>query len=86
MLTRERREHRVFNHLLHMVPELQKRLTDASTEEIVHIGELVSPVMYSHLLRLFVIDTEGFCQCEVGRHEELEKCDPRLDYTSGSIS
>jgi hypothetical protein len=49
-LTREHREHRVFNHLLHMIPRLEERLTDTSTEEIVHIGELVSSVMYSRLV------------------------------------
>ncbi|KIM78735.1 hypothetical protein PILCRDRAFT_75154, partial [Piloderma croceum F 1598] len=37
----ERREYRVFNHLLHMIPELRERLMEASTEEIVHMGELI---------------------------------------------
>jgi hypothetical protein len=49
-LTREHREHRVFDHLLHMIPGLRERLMEASTEEIVHIGELVSRTLYYQLV------------------------------------
>jgi hypothetical protein len=49
-LTREHREHGVFDHLLHMIPGLRERLMDASTEEIVHIGELVSRILYYQLV------------------------------------
>ena len=44
-LTRERREHRVFNVLLQMIPGLQDRLVEASAEEMVHIGDLVCHVL-----------------------------------------
>jgi hypothetical protein len=40
-LVRERREHRVFNQLLQMIPGLKERLMDGCTEDIKHVGELV---------------------------------------------
>jgi len=42
LFARERREHRIFNLLIQMIPGLQERLMDASAEEVVHIGDLVS--------------------------------------------
>lgn len=42
LLARERREHRIFNLLIQMIPGLQERLMDASAEEVVHVGDLVS--------------------------------------------
>lgn len=39
---RERREHRVFQRLLEMVPGLEERLVEGSDENVVHIAELVS--------------------------------------------
>lgn len=40
-LTRERREHLVFSHLLEMVPGLEERLLEGTDEGVVHIAELV---------------------------------------------
>jgi hypothetical protein len=59
-----------------MIPGLQERLMDASTEQIAHIGELVSHTIYSQLVISFALDTEGLRQCKVGRYEELENCYP----------
>lgn len=39
--TRERREHRIFKHLLRMVPGLEDRVMEGSDEDFVHIAELV---------------------------------------------
>jgi hypothetical protein len=39
---RERREHRVFTKLLHMVPGLEERLVSSSEEEVVFIANMVS--------------------------------------------
>jgi hypothetical protein len=38
---RERREHKVFQQLLQMVPSLEERLLDGSDVNIRHIAELV---------------------------------------------
>jgi hypothetical protein len=38
---RERREHRVFEHLLESYPGLLERLQNGSEEELIHVGELV---------------------------------------------
>jgi hypothetical protein len=42
MFCRRRREHRVFNALLQMVPGLEDRLMGGSDEDIVAIAEMVS--------------------------------------------
>src|SRR5882762_266663 len=39
--TRERREHRIFQQLLQMIPGLEDRLMNGSSEYVVHVGELV---------------------------------------------
>jgi hypothetical protein len=39
--SRERREHRVFRLLLHMIPGLEDRIMEGSEDEIVLIAELV---------------------------------------------
>jgi hypothetical protein len=39
--SRERREHRIYQHLLRMVPGLEERLMEGSNEDIVHVSELV---------------------------------------------
>lgn len=41
MFDRERREHRVFEHLLESYPGLLERLQKGSEEELIHVGELV---------------------------------------------
>jgi hypothetical protein len=38
---REKREHKVFQVLLQMIPGIEERLTESSNEELIHIGELV---------------------------------------------
>jgi len=38
---RERREHQIFCQLLQMVPELEDRLTDGSSDDLIHVAELV---------------------------------------------
>ncbi|KAG1862623.1 hypothetical protein F4604DRAFT_1882268 [Suillus subluteus] len=38
----ERREHRVFEHLLDSYPGLLERLQNGSEEELIHVGELIS--------------------------------------------
>jgi hypothetical protein len=38
---RERREHRVFQQLLRMVPGLEERIMEGSGEEIGHVADLV---------------------------------------------
>jgi len=40
-LCRERREHRIFERMLQMIPGLEKRLLEGSNEEVVMIAELV---------------------------------------------
>ena len=40
--TRERREHRIFQVLLQMVPGLEARLLEGSDEDILHVADLVS--------------------------------------------
>lgn len=40
--SRERREHRIFQRLMEMVPGLEDRLVEGSDEGVVHIAELVS--------------------------------------------
>jgi hypothetical protein len=42
---RERREHRVFQQLLQMVPGLEERLLEGSDEDVIHIGELVRDIL-----------------------------------------
>jgi len=39
---RERREHRVFQQLLQMIPGLEDRLMSGSADDVVHIADLVS--------------------------------------------
>lgn len=39
---RERREHRVFQRLLQMIPGLEDRLMGSSADDVVHITNLVS--------------------------------------------
>jgi hypothetical protein len=41
ILTRERREHRIFQLLLQMVPGLEERLVEGSEENVLHVAELV---------------------------------------------
>jgi len=41
LLYRERREHRIFDRMLQMIPGLEKRLFEGSNEEVVMIAELV---------------------------------------------
>jgi hypothetical protein len=70
---RERRERRIFDVLLQMIPGLEERLVGASAEEIIHVGELVSYTLILDLVQTDPpIDTEGLCQCEIGRHQNLE--------------
>ena len=38
---RERREHRIFQALLLMVPGLEERLMQSSNEAVIHIAELI---------------------------------------------
>ena len=40
--SRERREHRVFQQLLQMIPGLEDRLMSGSADDVVHIADLVS--------------------------------------------
>jgi hypothetical protein len=47
-LVRERREHRVFTHLLEMVPGLEERLLEGSEEGVVHVAELVCGICISY--------------------------------------
>jgi hypothetical protein len=83
-LLRERREHRIFDILLQMIPGLQERLMEASAEEIVLIGELVSCDLIHDLAKVDSgIDTERLRRCEIGRHQELERSNPRLDRAHG---
>jgi hypothetical protein len=41
MPARERREHRIFQALLQMIPGLEERLMEGSNEDVIHIAELV---------------------------------------------
>jgi hypothetical protein len=83
-LFRERREHRIFNILLQMIPGILERLMEASAEEIVHIGELVSCNLILDLVKVDSgIDTERLRRCEIGRYQELERGNPRLDRAHG---
>jgi hypothetical protein len=38
---RERREHRIFQALLQMIPGLEERLMEGSNEDVIHVAELV---------------------------------------------
>lgn len=53
---RERREHRVFEDLLRVCPDLEKRLLESSEEEIELLSGLVSRSMYFYffLVHLFI--------------------------------
>jgi hypothetical protein len=44
--TRVRREHRVFQQLLYMVPGLEERIMVGSEEDVSHIAELVRPLLH----------------------------------------
>lgn len=41
LAVRERREHRVFQVLLQMIPGLEERLVEGSEENVIHVAELV---------------------------------------------
>ena len=43
---RERREHRVFQMLMQMIPGIDERLKGGSTEDLIHVGELVYGLSY----------------------------------------
>jgi hypothetical protein len=64
---REQREHRIFNLLLQMIPGLEERLVDGSDEDVLHVGDLVSPISDSHkvLESESAADPERFFQREV---------------------
>jgi hypothetical protein len=40
----EHREHRIFQQLLQMIPGLEERLLNGSSENLVHVAELVCEV------------------------------------------
>jgi hypothetical protein len=46
---RERREHKIFETLMQMVPGLVERLLEGSDESLVHIGELVFSFLFKLL-------------------------------------
>jgi len=52
-INRERREHRVFQLLLQMIPGLQERLMESSDEHVGHIAELVREYFYFYFSSLF---------------------------------
>jgi len=49
---RERREHRVFQLLLQMIPGLEERLVEGSEENVIHVAELVCFLLATCLERL----------------------------------
>lgn len=49
LLDRERREHKVFQALLNMIPGLEERIMTGSSEEIRMIGDLVRELITSPL-------------------------------------
>jgi hypothetical protein len=63
-----------------MVPHLEERLLGCSNEESMAIADLVS-VACTHYLLLFksVSGSERRLECQVGRHEESERCCAGLD-------
>jgi hypothetical protein len=65
---RDRKEHRVFQKLLHMVPHLPERLMEVFNEECMVIAELVR--LFS--LNLYILLThqrfEGHIQCTIGQY------------------
>jgi hypothetical protein len=66
---RDRKEHRVFQRLLRMVPHLPERLMEVSNEECMVIAELVrlfSPE--SIYLSSPVKDSEGHIQCTIRQY------------------
>ena len=68
-MLRERREHRVFQQLLQIVPGLEDRIMEGSDKEVAHIADLVCITSYPSLLSVIItshVDTEGRLQCEIG--------------------
>jgi hypothetical protein len=81
LLCRCRREYRVFQKLLGMVPHLGDRLMDYSNEESMAMADLVCPLQSNIIsfLLLFITDSERCLYCQVGRHQEYEKRSVGLD-------
>ena len=67
---REQQERRVFDSLLQMIPGLREHLLDASAKEITSIADAVCIRPPSKLLSNFLLptDSEGYIECQVGRH------------------
>ena len=82
---RARREHRIFQKLLGMVPHLLERLVDSSSgEDSLEIADLVrlSLNSYAVFFALLVSDSERYLQRQIRRHEKYERHRPRLDNAS----
>ena len=85
---RARKEHRVLQKLLRMIPHLAERLTEASEEEIMVMANLVSRLMasasstlYSHLEA-----PEGYIQCKIRRYKKFKRRCFGLDNSKGRPS
>ena len=82
--TSELREYRVFQQLLRTVPGLEARIMEGSDEETNHIAELVHALgLLNKLLIIRVpLDSERCFKRKVGRYEEHQGGDSRLDHSS----
>jgi len=62
----QRREHRVFQALLQIVPGLEKRLMEGCDDEVIRIAEMVRAVIPHKLsIHFFCEASKGRVQCKV---------------------
>jgi hypothetical protein len=61
---RERRERKIFQQLLQMIPGLEERLLDGSSENLAHISELVRGFKFLKVYATdFLTDTKRLFHC-----------------------
>lgn len=88
LLTRQRREHHMFNALLKMVPSLEEYLMNLLEEKVCMIADLACP--HSHSLsdtfaNITVLASEGCHRCQVRWHKKLEEHHDWLDNTLQTV-
>ena len=70
-----------------MIPGLEEHLLDGSSENLVHISELMWGVQISEGLHTdFLTDTKRLFHCKVWQHQVLEGHNSWLDHTSWPVS
>ena len=86
--SRERREHRVFEALLQVVPGLQEQLLEAGENDVVAIAEMVCLPPTCTMMHIFTATgvTKRRIKCSIWWHQRFERSHPGLDRASGSIT